>query len=51
MPHHKATFWIMQGPGWLLLSYLVVAQGVSALDYRLGVAMGTQESADVITEV
>jgi len=51
MPHHKTTFWIMQGPGWLLLIYLVVAQGVSALDYRLGVAMGTQESADVITEV
>lgn len=51
MPRHKTTFWVMQGPGWLLLAYLVVAQGVSALDYRLGVAMGTQESADVITEV
>ena len=51
MPHHKATFWIMQGPGWLLLAYLLVAQGVSALDYRLGVALGMQESTDVITEV
>ena len=51
MPHHKATFWVMQVPGWLLLAYLVIAQGVSAFDYGLGVAMGTQESADVITEV
>ena len=49
--HRQATFWIIQGPGWLLLVYLVAAQGVSALDYELGVAMGTQESADVITEV
>jgi hypothetical protein len=51
MPYRKAVFWILQGPGWLLLAYLIVAQGVSALDYRLGVTMGTQESADVITEV
>jgi hypothetical protein len=51
MPRREPAFWIMQGPGWLLLAYLVVAQGVSALDYRLGVAMGTQEPADVITEV
>lgn len=51
MPRHKTAFWIMQGPGWLLLAHLIVAQGVSALDYRLGVKMGTQESADVITEV
>lgn len=51
MPHHKATFWFMQGPGWLLLAYLVIAQGVSALEYEFGVAMGTQEAADVITEV
>ena len=51
MPYRRATFWISQGPGWLLLAYLIVAQGVSALDYDLGVAMGTQESADVITDV
>ena len=51
MSDQKTTFWIMQGPGWLLLAYLVVAQGVSALDYGLGVTMGTQESADVISEV
>ena len=51
MSDQKTTFWIMQGPGWLLLAYLAVAQGVSALDYGLGVTMGTQESADVISEV
>ena len=51
MSDPKTTFWIMQGPGWLLLAYLVVAQGVSALDYGLGVTMGTQESADVISGV
>jgi len=42
---------MLQGPGWLLLVYLVYAQGISALDYELGVAMGTQESAAVISEV
>jgi hypothetical protein len=44
-------FWSVQVPGWLLLLYLVVAQGIAALDYGLGVAMGTQESADTITDV
>jgi hypothetical protein len=44
-------FWGIQGPGWLLLVYLVYAQGVSALSYELGVSMGTQEPATVITEV
>ena len=43
--------WILQGPGWVLLIYLVYAQGISALDYGLGVAMGTQEPSGVITEV
>lgn len=42
---------MLQGPGWLLLVYLICAQGISALDYELGVAMGTQESAAIITEV
>jgi len=51
MPYRTTTFWLLQGPGWLLLAYLIVAQGVSALDYRIGVTMGTQESADIITEV
>jgi hypothetical protein len=44
-------FWILQGPGWALLLYLIVAQGVPAFDYQLGVSMGTQESAEAITEV
>ncbi|KHF24275.1 hypothetical protein [Solemya velum gill symbiont] len=44
-------FWMLQGFGWLLLSYLVYAQAIPAFDYDMGVAMGTQESADVITEV
>ena len=38
-------------PGWLLLTYLVVAQGVTAFGYDLGVRMGTQEPTETITEV
>lgn len=48
---HSANFWMIQVPGWLLLVYLIFAQGVSALDYELGAKMGTQESAETITEV
>ena len=44
-------FWTLQVPGWLLVAYLVVAQCVSALNYDLGVKMGTQEPADRITDV
>jgi hypothetical protein len=44
-------FWMIQGPGWLLLLYLIYAQAIPAFDYDLGVAMGTQESAAVITAV
>ena len=44
-------FWSVQVPGWLLLCYLVYAQAISAFDYELGVTMGTQESADMISEV
>lgn len=44
-------FWLLQGPGWLLLVYLVYAQAIPAFDYEIGVQMGTQESADRITEV
>jgi hypothetical protein len=46
-----ATFWAIQIPGWMLLIYLIVAQGITAFSYELGVAMGTQESAESITEV
>jgi len=45
------AFWAVQGPGWLLLAYLIVAQGITAFDYELGVAMGTQEPAEMITEI
>ena len=44
-------FWILQGPGWLLFLYLAYAQGIPAFDYELGVAMGTQESAEQVTEI
>ena len=45
------AFWALQGPGWLLLIYLIYTQGISAFSYELGVAMGTQESLEMITEV
>ena len=44
-------FWAVQVPGWLLVIYLIYAQGISAFDYQLGVTMGTQEPAEAITEV
>jgi hypothetical protein len=44
-------FWFIQIPGWALLLYLVVAQGISAISYETGVAMGAQESAEMISEV
>jgi len=44
-------FWMIQGPGWLLLLYLSYAQAIPAFDYELGVAMGTQEPPDSITAV
>ena len=46
-----ASFWVLQTPGWLLLIYLIYAQGITAFGYDLGVAMGTQEPAEMITEV
>jgi hypothetical protein len=45
------SFWMLQAPGWLLLAYLIVAQGVPAFGYELGVKMGSQEPAEKITEV
>ena len=45
------AFWSLQCPGWLLLIYLIYAQGISAFSYELGVAMGTQEAKEAITEV
>lgn len=42
---------MIQGPGWLLLVYLIYAQALPAFDYELGVTMGIQEAAAQITEV
>ncbi len=47
----EVGYWALQGPGWLLLLYLVYAQAIPAFDYELGVAMGTQESVEQITAV
>ena len=44
-------FWLLQVPGWLLLFYLIYAQAIPTFSYDIGVAMGTQESAEQITEV
>ena len=44
-------FWAVQAPGWILLLYIIYAQGISAFGYELGVAMGTQEPAESITAV
>jgi len=44
-------FWLLQGPGWFLLFYLVYAQAIPAFNYDLGIAMGTQEPAEQITDV
>ncbi|MBT3233711.1 MAG: hypothetical protein HN356_12985 [Calditrichaeota bacterium] len=45
------AFWALHIPGWLLLIYLIYAQGITAFGYEIGVAMGTQEPAERITEV
>ena len=47
----EVSFWIIQLPGWLLFAYLVAAQCTAAINYSLGVRMGTQEPADHVTEV
>lgn len=51
MEGRDAGFWVIQVPGWLLLTYLVYAQAIPAFDYDLGVRMGTQEPAAQITQV
>ena len=45
MGNRGVSYWLLLGPGWLLLAYLVYAQAIPALDYDLGVSMGTQETA------
>jgi len=51
MPERNLNFSLIQWPGWLMVVYLVYAQAIPAFDYDLGVRMGTQESAETITEV
>jgi len=51
MSRRRIGIWALQGPGWLLLGYLIYAQGIPAFDYDLGIAMGTQEPAENVTEV
>lgn len=51
MKKAAVSFWAIQGPGWLLLLYLVYAQAIPAFNYDLGVTMGTQEPAKTVTEV
>lgn len=45
------SYWALQIPGWLLLIYLIFAQGISAFSYDIGVEMGTQEPLEMVTEV
>lgn len=36
----------LQVSSWVFLVYLIYAQGISAVDYDFGIAMGTQEPAE-----
>jgi len=47
----ELSVWIIQLPGWLLFTYLLIAQCPAAISYSLGIRMGTQEPAEHITEV
>jgi hypothetical protein len=51
MNKRGGKFWWIQAPGWLLLLYLIYAQAIPAFNYQTGVAMGTQEPADVVSAV
>ena len=51
MSKRNIKFWILHIPGWLLVLYLIYAQAIPAFDYELGISMGTQESADIISDV
>ncbi|MCK8462423.1 hypothetical protein MUY35_01000 [Aliiroseovarius sp. S1339] len=45
------AWWTLQATGWLFLAYLIYAQLIPVFDYQLGVEMGTQESAELVTDV
>lgn len=51
MVKRDISFWLLQGPGWLLLFYLIYAQAIPAFDYDIGIAMGTQGPAGQVTDV
>jgi len=51
MSKRNIKIWILHVPCWLLVFYLIYAQAIPAFDYELGVSMGTQESADIISDV
>ncbi len=51
VPISEFSVWIIQLPGWMLFSYLLIAQCPSAISYSLGIRMGTQEPAESVTEV
>jgi len=51
MTKRDFNFWLIQTPGWLLLLYLIYAQAIPAFNYETGVIMGTQEPAEVVSEV
>lgn len=38
-------------PGWLIFWYLVIGQCIPAIDFDLGIRMGTQDSPEVVTPV
>jgi len=44
-------FWALQVPGWVSVLLLIFSQGIAALDYELAVRLGTQDSADAVTDV
>ncbi len=43
--------WIIQGPGWALVLYLLVTQCTSAISYGFGVRYGFQEPESRITAI
>lgn len=48
--HQGIGLWAIQGTGWLLLLYLIYAQGSAAIDCERGIARVTEKSHEQITE-
>ena len=51
MKQRSLEHWFIQIPGWLLTAYLAIAQALPAIDYDIGVRMGTQVPATDFTDV